>query len=79
MLFLNYYPVLLSQSSCAQFLRNFTGVIVSLLVIGGSFVAFSLYVATRPDLNRNSNALRMCVTRSKFIAIKIQRAAYRLG
>ena len=37
-----------------NFLRNFTGVIVSLLVIGGSFVAFSLYVATRSDLEQDT-------------------------
>ncbi|MBK9248227.1 MAG: penicillin acylase family protein [Ignavibacteria bacterium] len=49
-----------------NFLRNFTGIIFSLLVIGGSFVAFSLYVATRSDLESGT------VTYGEFVRDSIE-------
>jgi penicillin amidase len=37
-----------------QFLRNFAGILISLTVIAASFTAFSLYVATRSEVEPNT-------------------------
>ena len=40
-----------------QFLRNFAGVLISLTVVAASFAAFSLYVATRSEVEPDSTFL----------------------
>ncbi len=40
-----------------QFLRNFAGILISLTVVAASFAAFSLYVATRSEVEPNTTVI----------------------